>query len=731
MKTQATLPILLLGLLLPAAFHAAPTESVRKYKICVPETVLDECNNLAKQDGVHLTCVPARDRLECLDKVHTHKADFVPVDPEDMYIAANNGDNHFAVFKEIRTKEEPNEEFRYEAVAVIHKNQPLRSVQDLKGLKSCHTGVGRNVGYKIPLTKLSNMHVIGAMNDKSLTARENELRELSNLFSKACLVGNWAADPELNKRLKKEYANLCALCEHPDVCNYPDYYSGYDGALRCLSDNGGEVAWTKVYYVKKHFGIQIGGDPTVVVNQTGYNPNDYAYFCPDGSKKPILGRACRWAARPWQGYLASDQLLSEVPQLRQQLKLANTLGEQQDAKWLDKVLLILKGKTAAVDNAQPLSPQAYLNKANYSDVIGRNFGPNDPIRFCVTSTAALAKCRSLSAGAFSRDIRPRLGCVVKGGVRDCLAAIRDGEADVISLDGGEALTAVREYDLKPILSEVYGPLQDVYYAVAVIKKNSNYQSFADLRGAKSCHTGIGRTAGWVVPVHTLLRLGLVQRSECPAAKAVSDFFSGGSCAPGALLAENNPTGQNPSKLCDLCVGNSDKNDASTKCYPDVGEDYFGYTGAFRCLAAGAGDVAFVKHSTVLNNTDGHNSEAWARDLKSSDYELLCPDGGRKPLDQFESCNLAAVPGHLVVTSKTKNEHELEAIRQALLAAANLYSNRPDLFRLFGPYEGKHDLLFKDSATGLKPVYEESQALRDYEQVLTSTRSCETAAAKKS
>nr|ALX00067.1 transferrin [Melanoplus sanguinipes] len=382
MKTAPSLLLLLLGALLPAALHGAPadTPSVRKYKICVPEMVLDECNNLARQDGVHLTCVPARDRLECLDKVHTHKADFVPVDPEDIYIAANNGDNHFAVFKEIRTKEEPNEEFRYEAVAVIHKNQPLRSVQDLRGLKSCHTGVGRNVGYKIPLTKLSNFHVIGALNDKSLTARENELRELSGLFSKACLVGNWSADPELNKRLKKQYSNLCALCEHPDICNYPDHYSGYDGALRCLSDNGGEVAWTKVYYVKKHFGIAIGGDPTVVVNQTGYDPSEYAYFCPDGTKKPILGRACRWAARPWQGFLASDDLLNEVPQLRQQLKLANTLGEQQDASWLSKVLLVLKGKTTVVDNGQPLSPQAYLNKANYSDVIGRNFGPNDPIR---------------------------------------------------------------------------------------------------------------------------------------------------------------------------------------------------------------------------------------------------------------------------------------------------------------------------------------------------------------
>jgi hypothetical protein len=51
------------------------------------------------------------------------------------------------------------------------------------------------------------------------------------------------------------YSNLCALCEHPDICNYPDHYSGYDGALRCLSEHGGEVAWTKVYYVKKHFGV--------------------------------------------------------------------------------------------------------------------------------------------------------------------------------------------------------------------------------------------------------------------------------------------------------------------------------------------------------------------------------------------------------------------------------------------------------------------------------------------
>lgn len=47
------------------------------------------------------------------------------------------------------------EEFRYEAVAVVHNDLSLSTLQDLKGLKSCHTGVGRNVGYKIPITKVS------------------------------------------------------------------------------------------------------------------------------------------------------------------------------------------------------------------------------------------------------------------------------------------------------------------------------------------------------------------------------------------------------------------------------------------------------------------------------------------------------------------------------------------------------------------------------------------------
>lgn len=55
--------------------------------------------------------------------------------------------------------------------------------------------------------------------------------------------------------IEKRYSNLCALCEDPTKCDYPDKYSGYEGAIRCLVENGGDVAFTKVIFVRKFFGV--------------------------------------------------------------------------------------------------------------------------------------------------------------------------------------------------------------------------------------------------------------------------------------------------------------------------------------------------------------------------------------------------------------------------------------------------------------------------------------------
>jgi len=111
--------------------------------------------------------------------------------------------NVYLFIYQVRTKEEPDAIYRYEAVAVIHKDLDINNVQSLKGLKSCHTGVGRNVGYKIPITKLTAMGVLTDINNPEYSARENELRALSTLFDKGCLVGKWSPDPAINQRLSK------------------------------------------------------------------------------------------------------------------------------------------------------------------------------------------------------------------------------------------------------------------------------------------------------------------------------------------------------------------------------------------------------------------------------------------------------------------------------------------------------------------------------------------------
>ncbi|KAF5286393.1 hypothetical protein FQA39_LY16313 [Lamprigera yunnana] len=723
----------LLILLLAAAangawFHHGRSRRAAQseFRYCIADELVDQCNEMASiitKSTAKIVCISARDRLECAQKIKQREADVGIVDPEDMYIGANIPDQDFAIFEEIVTLDEPDAEFRYEGVAVIHKNLKLENgIKSLKGLKSCHTGVGRNVGYKIPITKLKKMGIIGALNNPDMSPRENELAAFSNLFDKCCIVGTWSPDPKIDKRLKEKYSNLCALCEDPEKCGYPDKFSGYDGALRCLAHNGGDIAWTKVIYVRKFFGLPVG---TIPAQPSDEKPEDYAYLCPDGSRVPIDGPVCRWAARPWQGYMTNTGVVKTIDELRTKIANLYAIGSKTHASWLKKILE-LSEKTLPREH-KIISPRDYLDKANYTDVIEREYGPPfKTVRFCVTSKDELEKCKAFSSAAFSRDIRPRFDCVLEENISECLKTIRDNGADIITVDGQWVDKAKKHYNLKPIVSEMYGSLGGSYYAVAVVRKNSLYKSFADLRGAKSCHSGYGKTAGYNAPLFTLLTQKLIKSDQCPYTNALAEFFSGGSCVPGVKDPANGVPEKTAEKLCSLCGGNVDANDGTSldsKCNADSTESYFGYSGAFRCLVEGKGDVAFVKHMTVSENSDGKNPAAWAANLKSDDYELLCSNGGRTPIGDFEKCNLAHIPAHMVVTSNTKTDADVDEIRNALLQASKLFSKSPHIFKMFGVFNNKHDLLFKDHTTGLVSVNQISEAQQVYSELLASINAC--------
>lgn len=94
-------------------------------------------------------------------------------------------------------------EFRYEGIMLIHKNSSIRSLSDLRGKKSCHTGYGRNVGYKIPITKLRKHGIIQISTDQYLPSLERELKGLSELFTQSCIVGRFSPNDEINRLYSK------------------------------------------------------------------------------------------------------------------------------------------------------------------------------------------------------------------------------------------------------------------------------------------------------------------------------------------------------------------------------------------------------------------------------------------------------------------------------------------------------------------------------------------------
>ncbi|XP_019292415.2 serotransferrin [Panthera pardus] len=305
--------------------------------------------------------------------------------------------------------------------------------------------------------------------------------------------------------------------------------------------------------------------------------------------------------------------------------------------------------------------------------------PEKTVRWCTVSNHEASKCSSFSENMKTvLETGPFVSCVKKTSYLECIRAISTNEADAVTLDAGLVFEAgLHPYNLKPIVAEFYKSQDDKkthYYAVAVVKKTSDF-NLDQLQGKKSCHTGLGRSAGWNIPMG-LLYWKLPEPRDS-LLRAASNFFMG-SCVP-CVDRTTFP------QLCQLCVGKD-----TEKCACSNHEPYFGYSGAFKCLMDDAGQVAFVKHCTVLENLPNKADR--------DQYELLCRDNSRKPVDKYEDCYLARVPSHAVVARSVGGKEDL--IWELLNKAQEHYGkDKSTAFQLFSSTLGK-DLLFKDSAQGL-------------------------------
>ena len=298
-------------------------------------------------------------------------------------------------------------------------------------------------------------------------------------------------------------------------------------------------------------------------------------------------------------------------------------------------------------------------------------------RWCCVNEKEFLKCEQWKVAALaSNQSSVLLDCVLAHDKFDCFKKIFEDQADLMTADAGDIYTAGKYYNLVPISSEVYSDAasgiaaHSGFYAVAIVKRGTD-MTIEKLRGSNSCHGGVGTSAGWNVPISTLIEQKLLEIVDCNNhVKAATKFFNK-MCAPDALNSQFNPTGDNPTSACDLCIGKI----GSTFCTNQ--DPYAGNIGALYCLNDGGGDVAFVKHTSV---------NEWAavnRSININDFELLCPNNPNSsfpystaPISQYATCNWGQVPGRAILTSSRKALQQKINYKKFLRFSSDFFSGKP-------------------------------------------------------
>uniref|UniRef100_H2YUB9 Transferrin-like domain-containing protein n=1 Tax=Ciona savignyi TaxID=51511 RepID=H2YUB9_CIOSA len=613
--------------------------------------------------SVLVQCVSGKSMDGCVRMVKDNTADAFTVD--GGHLLDNRAD-----LKPVLAEDYGNGDATYWAVAVVKKSDKSVNLTSagLGGKKSCHTGYGKTAGWKVPMGVFLSTDIL------TTTATSCDIPQaVSNLFSQSCVPGS------------PNSPNLCTQCPNSCDCSSSNAnYCGYTGAFRCLVD-GGDVAFIK---------------HTTVFSNT--NGKDYELLCQDGTRAAVTAYAqCNMGKVPSHAVVNKQHKINSKNII---FFFFRTLGSSivdlfggspRDLLFKSSTKLLLPLNTSC--STETYLGASYLKSQLALKCLSTTQSPTlvSTLRWCVLSANEMAKCSVVATQARRVSSELVFSCVMGSDINDCARRISLGTADAVTMDGGHIYSTGVQYDLQPVATEYYGSgdykLVHVYiiwhaasyYAVAVVKASdsSTLLTKAGLQGKKSCHTGYQRTAGWNVPV------GYLVDNSTKCRFSVSNFFSG-SCAPGAKGAFPGAVG---TKLCQICGG------VGANHCDGNNDPYSGYSGAISCLNAG-GDVAFVKHTTVLNNAT---------------YKLICPNGGTAPTTDYMSCNIATVPSHAVMLSP---KHTLITNKpyMTLLNPPFLFQQNAQNFQLFSstPYSNGKDLMFKDSTRCLWKV-DSSCVWQDY------------------
>ncbi|XP_022246077.1 melanotransferrin-like [Limulus polyphemus] len=628
----------------------------------------DAIRNSYKFD-VQLECRRGEDKNLCMNMIDGGRANLMTLDAGEVYVAGR----FHSLVPILSERYGAEKTAGFYAVAVIHTRSTIESLEDLRDKKACFTGVGQMAGWIIPMATLIETEVL------AITDCNNIIKTAAEFFNDSCAPNSLIDKYNPTGDNPQKMCNLCAT-QKGDRCSGSDPYVEFGGAFSCFV-NKGDVAFLKHTTVEEELAKP---------KYQQLSMSQFRLLCPHGGTRSIRDyNSCNWGFVPSHAVVTSSAALPETRKMYQ--------------KFLMKAAEVFHNNNRFSGNRNRYNiTNATVPPYIGSDTFGSINEFNDETFYLFGRSRTYDYVENLMFQDETSDLAPVEGNrqTFTGYLGESKFTVEDF-MNVASTKSIESLLSEKnKYNLIPIVAEQYNLDDTYYYVVAVAQQPDKETDLLYLKGKRSCHTGIGMAAGWVVPLSFLLTNERMRSFGCNSAHAAAEFFQK-SCVPGALSREYTGGFWSYDNLCDLCHGSS-----FGFCSRDSLEPFYGHTGAFRCLVEGGGEVAFVKHTTIVENTAGRNPQWWSRNVMPDDFELLCRDGTRAGYDEYEECNLGKVSANAIVTSADKPEDIIEAYIRLFLYGQQFYGSKYSeefTFKMFVSELGQSDLIFQDATQQLKEI----------------------------
>ncbi|XP_053598322.1 transferrin [Microplitis demolitor] len=626
----------------------------------VPESqnigmTLGELIHQNDSDGVD--CIFVNERSNCLRRIENGDADFAVFEPEDLVTYSNidGGETPILITHELRLSK--NDKSRFDMVLLV--SNKIKSFSDIRDKKFCHPGLDSElIDWTRVFANFFQTWVIPSECEQNKTLFENNISSLSKFFEAACIAGPWTFDTHEDSRLKLKYRNLCSLCDNPNGCYAGDKYHGREGALLCLTDNAGDIAWVRLDDAHRHF-----------INQKIDN-SSYSYLCPYGETiRPLnRGKPCTWIAKPFPVIVSRRDAAEKVSELIRNLTYKVSYSQKNFMELLENYHVV----PVATDVLQ--TPVDYLNQfTGFRGAYTRMpCKPSRRIKWCVASNLEDSKCQWIRDAAFSHGIEPAISCYQQPGREACIDAVQRNECDFFVIRP-EEMTKTYEKSLVSLLQVVSKKNDDLNIIGILVRNSSNLNSVKDLKGTHACFTR-HQSIGWNAFVAVMRNRTNNPIWNCSDDRAITHYFQN--------IYLNN-----------VSLDSNDKKSEVDRTY--------------ECLITGRGDVAFVD---LHFKNDSYK--------KVNNLKSICVD---KPKYFNDECILTWTSlGSIIVNSNMTElrKNEIKSLLMQLNAwFGSKFIGQAPAVSLYGLFDTYSDVIFPEKSHSLQADDDHIQLPRNYRDIL--------------